>query len=363
MCGRGACRYGGPQYRRAVQRTLLGGRNGAMPVSGSATGGGDAGKRTACDKVCEGAALGKAADKLSDVEALDVGSHVDIAFLSEDSFSPNYNIAPGQMFPVLCKRKHGLELVNARWGFLAPSCASGKYIINARSETVTEKPMFRKCTHRRGVMLVSGFYEWHKDGTKKQPYFIQMGGDTQSEQLMPLACIMSEEKNTSEVAFAVLTTHAPPEFAWCHDRVPVILPSATAIWEWLDDRPFDSYQKMFTPHRDLRWHKVHPMVGSIKNNGEQCIEVYAPKEQVGLTAWFGAKRKEVTPDETLKSHQSLVGAKLAATSADAPDETCVVVDDAPPACKQAVACPICGKAIPSNQAEEHVNRCLDAQQK
>ena len=91
-----------------------------------------------------------------------------------------YNIAPSQL--VACVRTNSetteREWVELQWG-LVPSWAKeisiGLKLINARGETVAEKPSFRKAfTHRRCLVLADGFYEWKREGTKKQPYYIRM---------------------------------------------------------------------------------------------------------------------------------------------------------------------------------------------
>ena len=91
---------------------------------------------------------------------------------------PNYNVAPSQLVPAV--RNHaegGREFVTLKWG-LVPSWAKnpniGYKMINARAETVAEKPSFRKSfKHQRCLILADGFYEWKREG-KKQPYYFRM---------------------------------------------------------------------------------------------------------------------------------------------------------------------------------------------
>src|SRR3989338_3363865 len=93
-----------------------------------------------------------------------------------NEFKPNYNVAPTQNVPVILQADDKIALDSFRWG-LVPHWAKDKNIsyklINARAETLAEKPSFKKAfAERRCIIPASGFYEWKKTGEKKQPYFI-----------------------------------------------------------------------------------------------------------------------------------------------------------------------------------------------
>ena len=97
---------------------------------------------------------------------------------------PRYNIAPTQDVPVVryTREGGGRELVLLRWGlvpFWAKDIAGGYKMINARAETIDEKPAFRHAFQQRRCLVVAdGFYEWAKTPTgRKQPYFITVAGD------------------------------------------------------------------------------------------------------------------------------------------------------------------------------------------
>lgn len=406
MCGRGAVAFGGARYKRAVGHLLRGGpRDGTQGRQGNTNNCKHVG-----DRQVEGQQLHSSKDyldssaQLNNKENCSLESEaLDIAFPGEASFSANYNIAPGQMFPVLRKTDVGLELTHARWGFDAPFRGQGQYVINARSETVPDKAMFRKCIQNRCVLFLSGFFEWHKDGKGKQPYFIQMKNRLYAENLMPVACLVNEVGKSNEAAFTVLTAPASSEFAWCHDRLPIILPSLNTIWQWLDGTPFDICKKsFFAEYSDLEWHKVHPMVGNIKNNTPKCIELYeeqVQKEKGGLNRFFSKRVKDAVCEDasisdecaSLGDNSTVVsgglnkffskgvkegedasisdeGASLGANSTDTvtcsglPTKRTAMDHPAePPRRKQTVECPICGKSIDANSAERHVNECADAQ--
>lgn len=153
---------------------------------------------------------------------------------------PRYNVAPSQW--VACVRA-GLplrkrEAVTLRWGLL-PSWAGGHAmemnLINARAETVAEKPSFRKpFRERRCLVLADGYYEWKREGSRKQPYHIRLN----SERPFAFAGLWDRwtgvDGQTIE-SCAILTTTPNERLASIHDRMPVILPPA-AYEPWLDPR-------------------------------------------------------------------------------------------------------------------------------
>ena len=147
-----------------------------------------------------------------------------------------YNLTPGAFHPVVRELPDGLRRVQpARWGLL-PSWVKepGKLAqpINAKSETVAEKPMFRHAFARRRVIVpASGWYEWRLEAGKKQPYFFSRADGH------PLAFAGVLEHWSGfegEVeTYAILTTAANPLAATVHDRMPVILEPANYA-QWLD---------------------------------------------------------------------------------------------------------------------------------
>lgn len=152
-------------------------------------------------------------------------------------WEPRYNIAPSQPVLAVRRRRPGLtrELVTLRWG-LIPSWASdfhiGNRLINARAETLTEKPSFRQAlTQRRCLVLADGFYEWKSQGKGKQPYFIQR------EDKHPFAfaglwdCWTKSEPAVESCT--IITTPANTHLETIHDRMPAIL-TEDAIADWLD---------------------------------------------------------------------------------------------------------------------------------
>lgn len=187
-----------------------------------------------------------------------------------------YNVAPSQVVPIVRVDPAGQrELVDARWG-LIPSWANdekiGYKMINARSETIREKPSFRAAFKRRRCLVpADGFYEWMKDGSAKRPHFIHRKDDhvfcfagLWERWETPDACIDS---------CTVLTTSPNELMKPIHDRMPVILDKQTYD-AWLSpNADTDDVFDLLKPAAEgqLEAFEVSPIVNSPKNDTEACI--------------------------------------------------------------------------------------------
>ncbi len=189
-------------------------------------------------------------------------------------FPPRYNIAPTQSVAAV---RHGAdnerELVALRWGlipFWAKDPSIGNRMINARAETVAEKPSYRNAyKHRRCVVLADGFYEWRKEGGGKTPYFISLA----SGKPFGLAGLWENwtdrETGESVQTTTLITTDANDFMAPLHHRMPVILePGMAGDWlagstELLDD------VAAITPA--LQAWPVDRRVNNARNEGEELI--------------------------------------------------------------------------------------------
>jgi putative SOS response-associated peptidase YedK len=155
-------------------------------------------------------------------------------YRAEAAFPPRYNVAPTQPVPVVRWAGGEPEFILMRWG-LIPSWVKDPYsfslIVNARGESVNEKPAFRNAMKRRRCLLpADGFYEWKAETGRKRPYFVKRkdGGP------LALAGLWEtwmgpdgEEMDT----VCVVTTRANGLVASIHDRMPVIIePEAFALW-------------------------------------------------------------------------------------------------------------------------------------
>ncbi len=153
-------------------------------------------------------------------------------------FRPRYNIAPTQDIAAIRTADNGeRELSAFRWGlvpFWAKDIAIGNRMINARAETVAEKPSFRAAyKRRRCLILADGFYEWHRTGDVKTPYFISPA----SGEPFAFAGLWEhwEDKQSGEIvqSAAIITTEANPFMQTLHHRMPIVLGPATAD-RWMD---------------------------------------------------------------------------------------------------------------------------------
>ncbi len=181
---------------------------------------------------------------------------------------PRFNIAPtqraaiirfeqGTMYPLV---QHQPSATMLEWGIQS----HGKPIINARSETILEKPLFRdSMLERRCLVPATGWYEWRSVDGQKYPYHLSL----ESKQDMAFAGIWRGEE------FSLLTTRAAEGYEHIHDRMPVIL--TRERWKvWLADTPLSEITAMLKPHdsRDLDAYIVGPRVGSVKNDDADLLE-------------------------------------------------------------------------------------------
>ena len=192
---------------------------------------------------------------------------------------PRYNIAPTQFIATVREARGPRELAMLYWG-LVPSWAKEKSIgarmINARSETLTEKPSFRHAFRRRRcLVLADGYYEWQRSGPVKQPFFIAFDDGRP----FGMAGLWERWRDpaTGEPleSCCIVTTSPSPTVAHVHDRMPVIVPP-DAYAEWLDPRneATDRLARLFEPcpRPDLRARAVSRRVNDARNQGPDLIE-------------------------------------------------------------------------------------------
>jgi len=211
---------------------------------------------------------------INDAEAL-LGDFInDIGVLS-----PHYNIAPSQSLPALLSNRH---YTNTTFGFIPHWAKEPKiHPINARAETINEKPMFRgSFRHKRALIPVNGFYEWHQEGGRKQPYwFHPKEGD-----YFALGAIWDEWYDNRDekiiTSSAIITTEANSLMEPIHDRMPVIIPKAS--WAmWLDDEvnePEALYELLQPSSSDIMAaYKVSTRVNSPVNDDADLLAPMSPE--------------------------------------------------------------------------------------
>lgn len=187
-----------------------------------------------------------------------------------------YNIAPTQFVAAIREdSEQNRVLVMLRWGLIPPWAkdrAIGNRMINARAETVAEKPSYRDAfKHRRCVVLADGFYEWHREGDVKTPYFISLA----SGETFALAGLwenwQDRENGESLQTTTLITTTANDFMQPLHHRMPVILQPDTAD-VWLSGR--DDYLQVAAERAPgLQAWPVNRRVNNARNQGEELIDV------------------------------------------------------------------------------------------
>jgi putative SOS response-associated peptidase YedK len=190
----------------------------------------------------------------------------------------SYNIAPSQSVAAILQPDTDPQLHWLRWGLIpawAKDLKIGYKLINARSETVAEKPSFRTAFRQRRCLIpADGFYEWQQvEGSRqKQPYFIGL----QDERPFAFAGLYERwESPDGETidSCTIVTTTANDLVAPIHERMPVIL-APQEYAQWLDPgfKEIDRLQALLDPYpaAEMIIYPVSSLVNSPKNNSPEC---------------------------------------------------------------------------------------------
>ncbi len=216
----------------------------------------------------------------NDAKPEQIEAEFKIGKLNPELFTPRYNIAPTQMIPVVLEQSGDRIIEALRWG-LIPSWAKdesiGSKMINARAETLAEKPSFRDAfKHKRCIIPASGFYEWQKQATgAKQPFYFRM----KEREVFGFAGLYEEwlDRETGEQieTFTIITTEANEVLEPIHERMPVILKTSD-YEQWLDEKEKDTgkLQKLLAPFpaQEMASYKVSRDVNSPANDSPNLIE-------------------------------------------------------------------------------------------
>ncbi|MBY0382765.1 MAG: SOS response-associated peptidase [Xanthobacteraceae bacterium] len=205
------------------------------------------------------------------------------SYLEQPNFPPRHNIAPTQPVSVVTFEHGSRHFQLMRWGLLPSWVKNPKafsLVINARAETVLDKPAFKTAIKRRRCLVpADGYYEWQTDGARKQPYFIypRDGG--------PMGFAGLHETwvgpNGEELdTVAIVTAPANDETAHLHARVPVVIAPADH-GQWLDANVMhaeEAAQLLKAPPRDfLAWHPVSSEVNRVANDDAALILPVEPE--------------------------------------------------------------------------------------
>lgn len=196
-----------------------------------------------------------------------------------EDYRPRYNIAPGQ--PILAARDgdEGRKGAMLKWGLVPPWAKDpsiGNRMINARSETVGEKPSFRRAFDRRRCIIpADGFYEWRKEGKRKIPVRFRMR-DGRPFAFAGLWEAWRPPDGQGETLFTctILTTDANELVQPVHDRMPVIL-TERSLDLWLDrDVPGEGVASLLRPYpaEEMEAYEVSTRVNYVANDDPELIE-------------------------------------------------------------------------------------------
>ena len=195
-------------------------------------------------------------------------------------FLPRYNIAPSQnQVAIRNRRDGGLEVCVLRWG-LVPSWAGdpgmGARMINARAETIAEKPSYRDALREgRCLIIADGYYEWAKTGEGKAPFRFQMAG----RRAFVFAGLWDkwQKSHAPLETCTIITTQAGEATSHIHDRMPVILDFNDSItWLRPDSRNKDLLPLLRAYHgSDLEMFAVSRAVNNAANDSPECVQPVA----------------------------------------------------------------------------------------
>lgn len=202
---------------------------------------------------------------------------LDTAFF--DRFRPTWNAAPSQTLPIIVEDDGQVSVRGMTWGLIPKWTNPGERPkvapINARAETLTDKPMFRSLVkYRRCLVPANGFYEWRRTPNGKDPFYVTPTG----RQLMLFAGLFDEAKDVggeSLKSFSIITTSASDAMSHLHDRMPVILDDQD-LEAWLDRdlTDFEPLEGLLQPVPDdaIAIRPVSREVNNTRHDGPDLIE-------------------------------------------------------------------------------------------
>lgn len=192
---------------------------------------------------------------------------------SEEKFTPRNNIVPSANVLTVFSYDNSYELGEMHWGIVPPWAKPGQFkrpLINARSETIWEKPSFKNLVKsNRCVILANSFYEWNREESPKQPYRVTM----RHKQDIAMAGIYQVSKE-GELQCCVITMQANEQMATIHHRMPVLL-SGSHVTNWVASDDVDELNKTIRVAADaeLAASRVSLLVDKADKQGQQCFDL------------------------------------------------------------------------------------------
>lgn len=197
--------------------------------------------------------------------------------LFEAGFQPRYNVYPTSDMPVVRENREERQINFYRWGLIpgwAKEPSTTYSMINARAESLSEKPAFRDAfRYRRCVVPANGYYEWRQSSKGKTPFYFRPVQD----ELFSFAGLYEQwQKGGQSInSFTIITTEANQTTSPLHDRMPAIL-LPEEIDEWLDpgNEDTNSLQELLRPYPNdaIRYYQVSREVNNPRNDGAHLIE-------------------------------------------------------------------------------------------
>jgi len=195
----------------------------------------------------------------------------------QPNFPPRFNIAPTQPVPVIIIENGVRHFRLMRWGFLPAWVKDPRkfsLVINARSETVLEKPAFKNAIRRRRCLIpADGYYEWRTSDNRKRPYLIHRR-DGQPVGFAALAETWTGPNGEELDTVAIVTAAAGADLAVLHHRVPVTI-APTDFERWLGgfaDDVTEAMALLIAPREgEFAWHEVSTRVNRVANDDAQLL--------------------------------------------------------------------------------------------
>ena len=182
------------------------------------------------------------------------------------NLKPRWNVAPNQLSLIILRQGLHDEAIEAQWG-LPPTEVGRSFLINARMETVREKPTFRDAFSRgRCIVVASGWYEW---SAPKTPWHIQLANGG----VMAMAGLWFQQAGKRR--FLVMTSAADGGLSQIHHRQPLLLPEG-AESQWLGGSVEEAAKLLSPAPADwFNWYRVSPEVGKVASDHPELVTPYA----------------------------------------------------------------------------------------
>lgn len=207
--------------------------------------------------------------------------------LNDFAYEPRYNITPTQPVVIVLEREGKRSAELFRWGFVPTWVKDPRefpLLINARAETMAEKPAFRNAVRNsRCVVPASGYYEWMKaPGGKRLPYYIS-SAETETMSFAGLYSTWAGPNGEEVDTVAIVTVEPNLEISSVYDRMPAILRGDAAIDAWLNTRDVSAKEAVALavspPAGTMKYHPVGKAIGNAKSESPDLIRPIDPSAE------------------------------------------------------------------------------------